>query len=83
MIGINQAHNKILKMKTVIPLNGDTHLVGESRHGRWIVGDRFSYEGRVYQFMGRDNRVAWSLHARRLEDLRMVEFESSNQWEAV
>lgn len=68
-------------MKTVIPLPGDKSVLGESRHGRFITGDKFSWEGNLYQFLGRDS--VGGLHARSLHDSRLVVFESSHQWEVA
>lgn len=67
-------------MKTVIPLPGKPgqSIIGESRHGRYGVGNVFGFDSKFYQFLGRD--ATGGLHARRLTDQQLCVFESSREW---
>lgn len=57
--------------------------VGRGRHGRWKVGDKFSFDGNHYQFFGASDDHLGTLHALRLHDNKFVTFSASNEWEAV
>lgn len=65
-------------MKTVIPLPQGQSVIGQSRHNGWIVGDRFTYDGSLYQFLGKDR--TGGLHAQVIPGGRLAVFDSSLLW---
>ena len=72
-------------MKTVLP----NKQIGESKYGRWTVGDNFTYDGNLYKFFGRELTSAATLHALKLVDSRgnainqFVTFSESRNWKPI
>lgn len=69
-------------MKVMIPIPGGLQVEGTGQHGRWFASDKFRYDGKRYEFLGRD--ATGALHAQCTTDGgRLCVFESSNEWEAL